>query len=167
MPKEIKKVRGTARIYDDDSLDFTPQKEGNPVQKDVKKVRKSTFYTTNGEKASSYVMHLNVDASDIDPVATLTEDFDKLVKNIDNKATKPLAGKKILDNGATVVYVNKKQHALQIGINVDLEKEPLYKNFIFNQIYDIQKCFITNSQLIAGAFPAQRNSFTKLSEPLV
>ena len=58
MPKEIKKVRGTARIYDDDSLDFTPQKEGNPVQKDVKKVRRSVFNTTNGEKASSYVMHL-------------------------------------------------------------------------------------------------------------
>ena len=37
MPKEIKKVRGTARIYDDDSLGFTPQKEGNPVQNDVKK----------------------------------------------------------------------------------------------------------------------------------
>ena len=51
ITKEIGKVRETARIYDDDSLDFTPQKEGNPVRKDVKKVRKSTFYTTIGEKA--------------------------------------------------------------------------------------------------------------------
>ena len=158
MPKEIKKVRGTARIYDDDSLDFTPQKEGNPVQKDVKKARKSTFYTTNGEKASSYVMHLNVDASDIDPVASLTEDFDKLVKNIDAKAAKPLKGKKILDNGATMVYVNKKAHALQISINVDLEKEPLYQKFLYDQVYEIVKCFIFNNQTIAAAFPAQGKS---------
>ena len=64
------------------------------MQKDVKKVRRSTFFTTNGEKASSYVLHLNVDASDIDPVASLTEDFDKLVKNIAAKATKPLKGKR-------------------------------------------------------------------------
>ena len=161
MDKVIKKIRGTARFYDDDSLDFTPQKVGNPVQKDVKKVRKSTFYTTNGEKASSYVMHLNVDASDIDPVATLTEDFDKLVKNIDNKATKPLAGKKILDNGATVVYVNKKQHALQISINIDLAKEPMYRDFIYKQIYDIQKCLIFNGNFIGAAFPAQEKSGRK------
>ena len=161
MPKEIKKVRGTARIYDDDSLDFTPQKEGNPVQKNVKKVRRSAFYTTNGEKASSYVMHLNADVSDTDPVATLTEDFDKLVKNIDAKATKPLTGKKILDNGATVVYVNKKAHALQISINVDLEKEPFYKDFMYNQVYAIHQCFIFNQQLIAAAFPAPGKSGSK------
>ena len=47
MPREIEKVRGTARIYDDDSLGFTPQKEGNPVQNDVKKVRRSTS-SSNG-----------------------------------------------------------------------------------------------------------------------
>ena len=161
MEEIIKKIRGTARFYDDDSLDFVPQKEGNPVQKDVKKVRKSTFYTTNGEKASSYVMHLNVDASDIDPVATLTEDFDKLVKNIDNKATKPLKGKRIMDNGATMVYVNKKQHALQISINIDLAKEPMYRDFIYKQIYDIQKCFIINRSIITSAFPAQANNGMK------
>ena len=35
----------------------------------VTRVRKSTCYQTNGEKESSYVVHLNVDANSTDPVA--------------------------------------------------------------------------------------------------
>ena len=39
------------------------------IQKEVTRVRKSTCYQTNGEKESSYVVHLNVDANSTDPVA--------------------------------------------------------------------------------------------------
>ena len=114
MAKEVKKVRGTARFFDDDSLEFIPQQTGSPVQKDVKKVRKSSFYKTNGEKESSMVMHLNVDANSTDPVAELTEDFDKLLKNVSPKAEKKLSGKKLMDEDGTTVYVSRKDHKMQI-----------------------------------------------------
>ena len=158
MAKEIKKVRGTARFFDDDSLEFIPQQTGSPVQKDVKKVRKSSFYKTNGEKESSMVMHLNVDANSTDPVAELTEDFDKLLKNVSPKAEKKLSGKKLMDEDGTTVYVSRKDHKMQICIVVDLEKEPLYKDFVYQQIFKIIKCFTYNTALIASAFPSPKSN---------
>ena len=75
MPKETKRIRGTARFYEDESFDFIPQQQGAPVQKEVTRVRKSTSYQTNGEKESSYVVHLNVDANSTDPAAELTDNL--------------------------------------------------------------------------------------------
>lgn len=161
MPKEIKKLKGTARIYDDESMDFTPQKEGTPVQKDVKRVRKSTFYATNGEKDSSYVLHLNVDKNATDPVAELTEDFDKLVKNIDKKAEKRLKGKTLMDANGTSVTLNKKQHVLQVAVNIDLERNSLYKDYLYKQVFEIIRCFISNQTLIASAIPAPQKNLTE------
>ena len=156
MAKEVKKVRGTARIFDDDSLEFIPQQTGSPVQKDVKKVRKSSFYKTNGEKESSMVMHLNVDANSTDPVAELTEDFDKLLKNVSPKAEKKLSGKKLMDEDGTTVYVSRKDHKMQICIDVDLEKEPLYKDYVYQQVFKIIRCFTFNQNTIASAFPSPK-----------
>ena len=114
MPKETKRIRGTARFYEDESFDFIPQQQGAPVQKDVTRVRKSTCYQTNGEKESSYVMHLNVDADSIDPAAELTDDFDRLLKRISPKAEKKLSGKKLMDEDGTSVVVSRKEHTIQI-----------------------------------------------------
>ena len=92
MAKEVKKMRGTARIFDDDSMEFRPYEAGKPVQKGVKKARKSSFYSTEGEKDSSYVMHLRVDRNATDPAAELSEDFDKLIKNLGGTAVDFIEG---------------------------------------------------------------------------
>ena len=160
MPKETKKIKGTARFYDDESFDFLPQQQGAPVQKEVTKVRKSTCYQTNGEKESSYVMHLNVDANSTDPVAELTDDFDKLLKRISPKAEKKLAGKKLMDEDGTKVVVSRKEHRIQISIDVDLEKTPMYKDFVYQQVFRIIRCFTSNNQFIASAYPSQKSSGT-------
>lgn len=60
MPKVTKKIRGSARYYDDDSMEFIPQQEGEPKMRNAVKVGKSTAYTTNGEKQQSFVMHISV-----------------------------------------------------------------------------------------------------------
>ena len=105
MAKEVKKLRGTARIYDDDSLEFRPYEAGKPVQKGVKKARKSSFYATEGEKESSYVMHLRVDKNSLDPAAELSEDFDKLIKNVGGDAQERFTGK-VLDRFFMNVFRN-------------------------------------------------------------
>ena len=158
MPKETKRIRGTARFYEDESFDFIPQQQGTPTQKNVTRVRKSTCYQTNGEKESSYVMHLNVDADSIDPAAELTEDFDRLLKRISPKAGKKLSGKKLMDEDGTSVVVSRKEHTIQIIINVDLEQTPMYKDFVYQQVFSIIRCFTSNSQFIASAFPSQKSS---------
>lgn len=107
------------------------------------------------------VMHLNVPANATDPVAELTEDFDKLLKKICPKATKKLEGKKILDNGATTVTLNMKQHLMQVAINIDLQQNPLFKDFLYSQIFDVIRCFISNQALIASAFPSTERSGKK------
>ena len=43
-----KSFKSNTRIYDDGSIEVDPQAQGEPSQKDVKKVGKSKRYVTNG-----------------------------------------------------------------------------------------------------------------------
>ena len=51
--KEKWKGRGTATIYEDDSIEFKPTGNGQPVQRNVRKRGNSKFYQTNGEKSQA------------------------------------------------------------------------------------------------------------------
>ena len=44
-----KSFKSNTRIYDDGSIEVDPQAQGEPSQKDVKKVGKSKRYVTNGK----------------------------------------------------------------------------------------------------------------------
>ena len=44
-----KSFKSNTRIYDDGSIEVDPQAQGEPSQKDVKKVGKSKRYITNGK----------------------------------------------------------------------------------------------------------------------
>ena len=72
--------RGTATIYEDDSIEFRPCAKGEPSQKNVKRSGSSKFYETNGEKESSYVAHLMTSKESIDPVGDMLKDFGTLTK---------------------------------------------------------------------------------------
>lgn len=61
METKAIKVRGTATINPDNSFDFTPSQQGEPVQRSVRKSRKSKMYETAGVERQSMVCHLVVD----------------------------------------------------------------------------------------------------------
>lgn len=78
--KEKWKGRGTATIYEDDSIEFRPTGNGQPVQRNVRKRGNSKFYQTNGEKESNFVAHLSAPTGSLDPVGDMLKDFEALTK---------------------------------------------------------------------------------------
>lgn len=82
METKAIKVRGTATINPDNSFDFTPSQQGEPVQRSVRKSRKSKMYETAGVERQSMVCHLVVDKNATDPAAEMFEDFKKLTKGM-------------------------------------------------------------------------------------
>ena len=99
METKAIKVRGTATINPDNSFDFTPSQQGEPVQRSVRKSRKSKMYETAGVERQSMVCHLVVDKNATDPAAEMFEDFKKLTKGMGaDKLPPALKGKRLMDN---------------------------------------------------------------------
>lgn len=157
MKKETIKRKGVCRVYDDDSVEFAPYGEGAAIQKDVKKVRKSTMYETDGEN-SNYIVHLKVDKNAIDPASELADDFEKLVKNLDPKREPALRGRTLLTTDNCTVVLNKPRKAIEIRIQLDLTPDRSYKEELFNTNFEIQKCFTTNKSIIASAMKSRPKS---------
>lgn len=147
---ETKKRKGVCRIYDDDSLDFTPYGEGEQIQKDVKKARKSKMYSTEGDNGS-YIMHLKVDKNAVDPAAELADDFEKLLKNLDKDREPKLRGKTLLENENCMVVLNRPQKKIEVRMTVQLSEDRSYKDDLYRLQFEIQKCFTHNKDTIQNA----------------
>ena len=71
---------------------------------------RSSFYKSEGEKESSYSIHINVDANDPDPVATMQERFAELVKGeLKSELKLKVKGKLLYESPSLKVYLNKTQ----------------------------------------------------------
>lgn len=145
METKAIKVRGTATINPDNSFDFTPSQQGEPVQRSVRKSRKSKMYETAGVERQSMVCHLVVDKNATDPAAEMFEDFKKLTKGMGaDKLPPALKGKRLMDNDELKIVANSKG-MLQITINVDYR---LYLNLtqkIVNLLYKSSECLASNA----------------------
>ena len=78
------------------------------------------IYKSEGEKESSYSIHINVDANDPDPVATMQERFAELTKGeLKSELKLKVKGKLIYDTPKLKVYLNKttKQVVLQTTLD--------------------------------------------------
>jgi len=90
----------------------------------LKQLGGSSFYKSEGEKESSWSLHLNVDAKDCeDPVAALHEQFIFLTEG--EVKQKPqlqegFEGRMLLDNGGSVkVWLDTKNHKVNILTTLD------------------------------------------------
>lgn len=100
-------VRGKLNRWDNsDYCEFVPTGTRESNRKMLKQLGNSSFYKSEGEKESSWSLHLNVDAKDCeDPVAALHEQFLFLTEG-EVKQKPKLAegneGRMLLDNGSNL-----------------------------------------------------------------
>ena len=73
--------KSNTRIYDDGSIEVDPQAQGEPSQKDVKKVGKSKRYVTNGKNPLTCV-ELKCPENVPDKAAFFHKELAKLTKDI-------------------------------------------------------------------------------------
>ena len=95
--KPVKAFKARVKVYDNDVVVVNPQEPRESNRKMIKQKGKSSFYKSEGEKESSYSIHINVDANDPDPVATMQEQFSELVKT-----TKTVVLKTTIPCGPTI-----------------------------------------------------------------
>ena len=75
-------VKGTMKTWEGtDYCEFHPVGKRESNRTEIKRVGDSSFYQTNGEKESSYSLHVNVDGDSQDPVAEIYEIMEEASNN--------------------------------------------------------------------------------------
>ena len=128
--KPVKNFRARVKMYGNDVVVVNPMEPRESNRKMIKQKGKSSFYKSEGEKESSYSIHINVDANDPDPVATMQEQFAELTKGeLKSELKLKVKGKMLYESPQLKVYLNKttKQVILQttIGCSPTIERELL------------------------------------------
>ena len=118
--KPVKAYRARVKMYSNDVVVVNPESTKESNRRMIKQKGKSSFYKSEGEKESSYSIHINVDANDPDPVATMQERFAELTKGeLKSELKLQVKGKLLYDSLKLKVYLNKTQKQVIIQTNLD------------------------------------------------
>jgi hypothetical protein len=118
--KPVKKFKARVSLYPNDVVVVNPQEPRESNRKMIKQKGKSSFYKSEGEKESSYSIHINVDANDPDPVATMQERFNELTKGeLKSELKLIVKGKLLYETPVLKVYLNKTQKKVVIQTTLD------------------------------------------------
>lgn len=118
--KPVKAFRARVKMYGNDVVVVNPESAKESNRRMIKQKGKSSFYKSEGEKESSYSIHINVDANDPDPVATMQEQFAELVKGeLKSELKLKVKGKLLFDTERLKVYLNKTQKQVIIQTSLD------------------------------------------------
>ena len=118
--KPVKAFRARVKMYGNDVVVVNPETPKESNRKMIKQKGKSSFYKSEGEKESSYSIHINVDANDPDPVATMQERFNELTKGeLKSELKLQVKGKLLYETPVLKVYLNKMLKKVVIQTTLD------------------------------------------------
>ena len=103
-----KSFKSNTRIYDDGSIEVDPQAQGEPSQKDVKKVGKSKRYVTNGKNPLTCV-ELKCPENVPDKAAFFHKELAKLTKDIQIEEPELPEGEFLLNEDSVKVKLVRTQ----------------------------------------------------------
>ena len=116
--KPAETLKGKLNSWSNGYCEFVPQGQKQSNRNMLKQLGGSSFYKSEGEKESSYSLHLNVDGESQDPVAEMAELFINLTK--DQQKTKPqmpeaLQGRMLFDDNSSLqVWLDTERNELLI-----------------------------------------------------
>lgn len=103
--KPTESLKGKMNKWDNGYAEFIPTGTRESNRRMLKQLGNSSFYKSEGEKESSYSLHLNVDDKSEDPVAEMFEQF-KLLTAEQQKQMPQLPegseGRMLYDNGSSL-----------------------------------------------------------------
>ena len=118
--KPVKNFKARVKVYGNDVVVVNPQEPKESIRKMIKQKGKSSFYKSEGEKESSYSIHINVDANDPDPVATMQERFAELTKGeLKSELKLKVKGKMLYESQRLKVYLNKTTKNVVLQTTID------------------------------------------------
>ena len=141
MKKLQKSYKSNTRIYDDGSIEVDPQAQGEPSQKDVKKVGKSKRYITNGKNPLTCV-ELKCPQEVPDKAAFFHKELAKLTKDIEIEEPQMPEGEFLLnEENLKVKLVRAKVMA---WLTFEAKGLLEIRRELYNLTSKIDKCFVIN-----------------------
>lgn len=156
--KPVKAFRARVKMYSNDVVVVNPESTKESNRRIIKQKGKSSFYKSEGEKESSYSIHINVDANDPDPVATMQEQFAELTKGelkSELKLKVKVKGKLLYDSLKLKVYLNKTQK--QVIIQTNLDCGPTVERELLQLQAEMAKVIGANYSEILKVFNSKQN----------
>ena len=155
--KPVKKFKARVSLYPNDVVVVNPQEPRESNRKMIKQKGKSSFYKSEGEKESSYSIHINVDANDPDPVATMQERFNELTKGeLKSELKMIVKGKLLYETPVLKVYLNKTQK--KVVIQTTLDCGPTIERELLQLQGDMGRVIGANYSEIIKVFNAKERS---------
>ena len=139
----LKSFRSNTRVFDDYSIEVTPQAVGEPSQLEVKKVGRSKRYVTNGKNPLACI-ELKVPADVPDRASAFFRELDRLTKDIQTHELPVPEGELLVNEENLKVRYTRAYGkvtawlTLQAGSIAELRRE------LYNRFIEIDKCLAAN-----------------------
>ena len=157
MKKQEKEVQGTSsprrklqksfksntRIYDDGSIEVDPQAQGEPSQKEVKKVGKSKRYVTSGKKPLTCV-ELKCPGDVPDKATYFHKELAKLTKDIQISEPQLPEGEFLMDEPNVKVKFSAKDGKVCAWLTFEAKGLIDVRKELYNLTSKSDKCFVIN-----------------------
>ena len=142
--KCIRSFKSNTRVFDDDSIEVTPQEKGAPAQKNVKKVGRSKRYATTGKNPLTCI-ELKCPEEVADKAAFFRKELAKLTKDIEITEPAMPKGEYLVNNDNLKVCLVKGEHPqLMAWLTFEVEGALDVRKQLYQLTSEIDKCFVIN-----------------------
>ena len=138
-----KSFKSNTRIYDDGSIEVDPQAQGEPSQKDVKKVGKSKRYITSGKNPLTCI-ELKCPDNVPDKAAFFHKELAKLTKDMEIEEPPMPEGEFLLDEPCVKVKFAAKEQKVVAWLTFEAKGLIDVRRDMYTLISKIDKCLAFN-----------------------
>lgn len=145
--KCIKSFKSNTRIFDDNSIEVTPQTVGTPLQKEVKKVGRNKRYSTTGKNPLTCI-ELKCPAEVPDKAAFFQKELAKLTKDMEIEEPKMPEGVFLLNEPCVKVKFAADEQRVMAWLTFEVEGLLDVRTQLYQLSSKIDKCFVINEALV-------------------
>ena len=145
--KCVKSFKSNTRVFDDDSIEVTPQEKGQPAQTDVKKVGRSKRYATTGKNPLTCI-ELKCPENVPDKAAFFQKELDKLTKDIQISEPTLPKGEYLINGDRLKVCFVKDEQKVMAYMTFEAKGLLEVRRELYNLTSEIDKCFVINQDSI-------------------
>ena len=145
--KCVKSFKSNTRVFDDNSIEVTPQEKGQPAQTDVKKVGRSKRYATTGKNPLTCI-ELKCPEDVPDKAAYFQKELDKLTKDIQISEPTLPKGEFLVNKECLKVCFVKDERKVMAYLTFDVKGLLEVRRELYSLTSEIDKCFVINQDSI-------------------
>ena len=142
-----KSFKSNTRIYSDGSIEVDPQAQGEPSQKDVKKVGRSKRYATTGKNPLTCI-ELKCPDDVADKAAFFHKELAKLTKDMEIEEPKMPEGVFLLNEPCVKVKFAADEKSVMAWLTFEVEGLLDVRTQLYQLSSKIDKCFVINEALV-------------------